>query len=51
MFVMGKQLRIGTLIPVDLLINPLASYSLINLDFLLPQTAHFDVNIILPFLF
>ena len=30
---MGKQLRIGTLIPVNLLINPLASYSLINLEF------------------
>ena len=29
--------------------NPFASYSFINLDFLLPYTAHFDDNIVLPF--
>ena len=32
-----------------LLNNPFASCSLINLDFLLPHTAHFDNNIGLPF--
>ena len=28
-----------------LLNNPFASYSFINLDFLLPHTAHFDGNV------
>ena len=32
-----------------LLINPLASCSLINLDLLLPPAAHFDKSIIFPF--
>ena len=32
-----------------LLNNPFAYYSFINLDFLLPHTAHFDSNISLPF--
>ena len=30
--------------------SPFASYSLINLDFLLSQTAYFDKSIVLPFL-
>ena len=47
---MGKSLRIGTFILVNLLINPLASCSLINFDFLLSHTAHFDKNIIFVFL-
>ena len=47
---MGKSLRIGTLIPLNLLNNPLAFCSLINLEFLLPQTSEFDESIILPFL-
>ena len=46
---MGKSLRIGTFIPVNLL-NPIASCSLINFGFLLSHTAHFDKRIILPFL-
>ena len=33
-----------------LLINPFASCSFINIDFLLPHTAYFDDNIVLPFL-
>ena len=33
-----------------LLNNPLASCSFINLDFVLPHTAHFDDIIVLPFL-
>ena len=49
MFAMGKSLRIGTFIPANLLNNPLASSSLINFDFLLSHTAHFDKSIILPF--
>ena len=47
---MGKSLRIGTFIPVNLLNTPLASWSLINSNFLLSHTAHFDKSIILPFL-
>ena len=39
----------GVLSP-KLLINPFASCSFINLDFLLPHAAHFDDNIVLPFL-
>ena len=35
---------------IKLLNNPLASCSLINFDFLLSHTAHFDKNTILPFL-
>ena len=46
---MSKSLKIGTFIPAKLLNNQLASCSLINLDFLLPQTAQFDESIILPF--
>ena len=46
---MGKSLRIGTFISVKLSHIPLASCSLINLDFLLLETAQFGVNIILPF--
>ena len=41
MFVVGKSLNNGTLIPVNLLHNPLVSCSLRNLDFLLSHTAHF----------
>ena len=33
-----------------LLNNPFASFSFINLDFLLPHIGHFDNNIVLPFL-
>ena len=47
---MGKSLRIGTFIPVNLRNDPLTSCSLINLDFLLSHTAHFDKSIILLFL-
>ena len=47
---MGKSFRTGNLIPVNLLINPLASCFLINFNFLLSHTAHFDKSIILPFL-
>ena len=39
----------GVLRP-KLLNNPFASCSFINLDFLLLRTAHFDNNILLPFL-
>ena len=39
----------GVLIPT-LLNIPLASCSFINFDLLLPQTAHFDDSITLPFL-
>ena len=39
----------GILIP-KLLNNPFASCSFINLDFLLPHTAHFDDRFNLPFL-
>ena len=39
----------GVLIPT-LLNNPLASCSFINFVFLLPQEAHFDYSITLPFL-
>ena len=48
---MGRSLRIGTFIRANLLNNPVASCSLINLDFLPPQTSQFDVNIILPLVF
>ena len=47
---MGKSLRIGTFITVNLLNNPSASRSLINFDFLLSHTEHFDKSIILLFL-
>ena len=47
---MGKSLRIGTFIPVNLFNNTLSSCSLRNFDFLLLHTAHFDKSIILPFL-
>ena len=50
MFAMGKSLRIGTIIPVNLLNNLLNSSSLVNFDFLLSHTAHYDISIILPFL-
>ena len=33
----------------ELLNNPIASYSLINFNFSLSHTAHFDKGIILPF--
>ena len=46
---MKRILLIGVFIP-KLLNNPLASSSLINFDFLLPHTAHFDKSIIHPFL-
>ena len=36
---------------LKLLNNPLASYCLINFDFVLSHTAHFDRSIIPPFLF
>ena len=47
---MGKSIRIGTLIPVKLINISLASRSLINFDFLLSHTAHFDKSIIRPLL-
>ena len=37
----------GVLVP-KLLNNPLAFGSLININFLLPHTAHFNNNIVLP---
>ena len=40
----------GVLIANKLLNNPFASCSFINLDFLLPHTAHFHDNTNLPFL-
>ena len=43
---MGKSLKIGILIPVNLLNNLLASCPLINFDFLLSHTGHFDKSII-----
>ena len=48
---MCKSLRIGTFIPVSLLINVLASCSLTNFNILLSHTAHFGKSIILLFLF
>ena len=42
-------LLVGVLRP-KLLNNPFASCFIINLDFLLSHTAHFDNNIVLPFL-
>ena len=48
---MGKSLKICTFIPVKLLNIPLDCCSLVNFDFLLLHTAHFDKSIILlPFL-
>ena len=47
---MGKSPRTDTFIPANLLINLLASYTLISFDFLPSQTAHFDKTIILQFL-
>ena len=47
---MVKSLRIGSLIRVNLLNNPLASCFLINFDFLSSSTTHFDKTTILPFL-
>ena len=49
-FIIGKSLRIGPSIPIKLINNHLACCSLINFDFLLLQTTHFDKNIIFPFL-
>ena len=46
---MDKLFRIGTLIRVNLFNNPLTSWSLINLDFLLSHTAYLVESIILPF--
>ena len=43
---MGKSLKIGTLVSVNLLNNPLASSSLINFVFLLSHTAHFNKSFI-----
>ena len=48
---MGRSLRIGTFIRANLLNNPVASCSLINIDFLPSQTSQFDLNIILPLVF
>ena len=47
---MSKLLKIGTLIPVNLLNNTLASFSLTNIKFLLSHTAHFYKSISIPFL-
>ena len=47
---MGKLVRIATFVPANLLNNALASYSFINFNFLLPQTADFGKYIIIPFL-
>ena len=47
---MSSLLKIDTLIPVNLLNNPLASCTLIHFGFLLSQTAHFDKRII-PLIF
>ena len=47
---MRKSLRNGIFIPVKLLNNLLASCSLINFNFLILHTAHFDKSIIHPFL-
>ena len=44
---MSKSLRDGNFISVNLINNPLASCSLINLEFLLPQISQFDESIIL----
>ena len=46
---MGKSVKIGALIPVNLLNNPQASCSLMNYDFLLSHTVHFDKYIIISF--
>ena len=47
---MGKRLRIGIFIPVKLVNNPLAAWSLINFNFFLLHTENFDKIIILPIL-
>ena len=47
---MSSLFKIGTLIPVNLLNNLLASCSLIHFGFLLSLTAHFDKRII-PLIF
>ena len=47
---MGKSLKIGSFIPVNLLNNPQASCSLVNFDFLLLHNAHFNKSTILSFL-
>ena len=47
---MGKSLKIGSFIPVNLLNNPQASCSLVKLRFLLLHNAQFDKNTILSFL-
>ena len=47
---MGESLNIGTLIPVSLPNNLLASCSLVNFNFLLLQTIHFNKSIIITFL-
>ena len=44
---MGKLLKFGTLIPVNLFNN---TFYLTNIDFLPSYIAHFYVSIILPFL-
>ena len=47
---MGKSLKIGTLIPLNLLNNSLASCSLMNFHFSLSHTADLYKSITLPFL-
>ena len=48
MFHMGTSLRTGIFIPVELLNNPLASFSLKNFNFLLLYTEHSSKSIIFP---
>ena len=45
----NKGIRLKRVFIPKLLNNPLASCSLINLDFLLLQTVQFGISIILPF--
>ena len=47
---MGKSLKIGISNPSKLLNNPVASCCLINFEFLLLHTEHFDKDNILSFL-
>ena len=47
----NNGILLNGVLKLKLLNNPFASCSFINLDFLLPHTAHFDNNIDLPFLF
>ena len=47
---MGKSRRMGALIPVNLLSNPVASCSLIKFDALLSHAAHFHKSIIFSIL-